>query len=100
MKMSNAMTKGARRQTQQKALARRESSVITGSIIILAVLVLICAGMLVPPLWTAVVDSRQFRPSVQDCSMLKDPSARQDCYEGLSARGARHPAKGPMRSPD
>jgi hypothetical protein len=92
--MFNTMTKGAKRRIRHKELAGREPIAITISVVILGVLVLICAGMLVPPLWTAVVESWRFGPGGQECSMLDDAAARQACYEELSARAARHPAKG------
>ena len=56
-------------------------------------LVLTCAALLVPPLWT-VVEGWRFGPSGQECSMLEDAAARQACHEELSGRAARHPAKG------
>ena len=91
--MFNTMTKGANRRARHGKVTGRESILITTSVVILGVLVLICTGMLVPPLWTAVVQAWQFRPNGQECSMLKD-AARQACYEELNARAARHPAKG------
>jgi hypothetical protein len=50
--------------------------------------------MLVPPLWTAVVEAWRFRPSVQECSMLEDAAGRRACYEQANASALQHPAKG------
>ena len=72
---------------------------ITASVAVLGVLVLICAGMLVAPLWTAVVEVWQIRPSNQECSALESVTARQACYEELSARAPRHPVKGTTALP-
>ena len=90
------MTKGAKRRIRQKEAAGREPAVITVSIVILWVLVLACAGMLVPPLWTVVVNAWQFRSSAQECSMLEPAAARRACYEELGIPAARHPAKGAL----
>ena len=92
--MPTIMTKGRRRGIRGKESARRDPFAITASVVVLGVVVLICAGMLVPPLWTALVESWQFRPSGQECSTLKNAAARQACYDELAARAARHPAKG------
>jgi hypothetical protein len=92
--MFNTVTKARKRRIRRKQFAGREPAVITGSVIILGVLVLTCLGMLLPPLWTAVVESRQFRPSGQACSALKDAAARQACYEEQSKFAAPHPAGG------
>jgi hypothetical protein len=97
--MFNPMTKGAKRRIRRKEFAGREPTVITGSVILLGVLVLTCAAMLVPPLWTAVVENRQFRPSDQDCSALKDAAARQACFEEQGKFAAPHPAKGANAPP-
>jgi hypothetical protein len=88
------MTARANRRTRQKQVTGREPVVITASVVVLGVLVLICAGMLVAPLWTAVVDVWQIRPSGQECGAPEDASARQACYEELRARAQRHLVKG------
>ena len=88
------MTKMANRRIRQKRVTGREPVVVTASVVVLCVLVMMCAGMLVPPLWTAVVEAWQFRPSVQECSMLEDAAARQRCYEQANAPALQHPAKG------
>jgi len=97
--MFNPMTKGAKRRIRRKEFAGREPAVITGSVVILSVLVLSCVGMLVPPLWTAIIESGQLRPSGQDCSALKDAVARRACYEQLSKLAAPNPAKGANAPP-
>jgi hypothetical protein len=91
--------KGLNRRILQKEATGREPAVITASIVVLGVLVLICAGMLVAPLWTAAVDVWQIRPSRQECSPLKDAASRQACYEELSGRASRHPVKGASAPP-
>ena len=92
--MFNPMTKGAKRPIRRREFAGREPAVIVGSVVILGVLVFTCAGMLVPPLWTAVVEGSQLRPSGLDCSALKDAAARQACYEEQGKFAAPHPARG------
>ena len=70
-----------------------EPVVIIISLVVLGVLVFICAGMLIAPLWTAAVEVWQFRPNPQECSMLKGVAARQTCLEQLGARVLWHPVK-------
>ena len=95
--MFNAMTTRANRRIRQKEATGREPVVITASVVVLGVLVLTCAGMLVAPLWTAVVDVWRIRPNGQECSMLKDAAARLVCDERLGAvQGANAPV--PVRS--
>jgi hypothetical protein len=72
----------------------RQELAVAAWVFVLAALVLICAGMFVPPFWTAVVGSWQFRPSVQECSLLKSATDRGGCYEDRNVRSAHHPAKG------
>ena len=88
------MTKGAKRRIRQKEAAGREPAVITASVVILCLLVLVCAGMLVPPLWTVAVNAWQFRSGAQECSVLEPAEARRTCYEEMGIPAARHPAKG------
>jgi hypothetical protein len=91
--MFDTMTREAKRRIPHKEHAGREPVAVTISVVILGVLVLTCAALLVPPLWTAVEGGR-FSPGGQDCGMIEDATARQACDEELSARAARHPAKG------
>jgi hypothetical protein len=97
--MLKPMTKGARRPIRRREAAGREPTVITASVVILGVLVLTCIGMLLPPLWTAVVEGSRFRPSGQDCSVLKDAAARQACFEEQGKFAAPHPARGANSPP-
>ena len=80
------MTKKPNHRIRQKEAKGREAVVITTSLVVLGVLVFICAGMLIAPLWTAAVEVWQFRPNGQECSSLKGVAARQTCLEQLSAR--------------
>jgi hypothetical protein len=66
---------------------------VTVLIAVLAAVAVICAGLVAIPLWSALVQSWQFQPVVQECIALKDAAARQACYE-FSNREARHPARG------
>ena len=50
----------------------RESVIISAGIAILAAVVLICAGLVVVPLWTALVQGWRFQPIADQCKMLKD----------------------------
>jgi hypothetical protein len=56
---------------------------------VLVLLVLSCAVMLVPPLWTAAVDIWQVRPSGQECSALKDAAAKASRSAESAGRAAR-----------
>lgn len=85
------MTKKPRRVRHEQAKVR--GPVITASLVALGVLVFICAGLLVPPLWTAAVEVWQFRPNGQECSSLKDSAARQICFAEPNARILRQPVK-------
>jgi hypothetical protein len=71
----------------------QELAVVT-SLCVIAALVLICASLFVPTIWSAVVESWQFRPSGQECSILKTAADREGCYDGRNIRSAQHPAKG------
>jgi hypothetical protein len=93
------MTKAAKRRVPQKEVTARQPVVVTASVIVLAALVLICTAMLAPPLSTAVVEAWQFRPSGQQCSILKDAAARRACYEKLSAQASRYPLIGANAPP-
>jgi hypothetical protein len=93
------MTKAAKRRVRQKEVTAREPVVVTASVIVLAALVLICTAMLVPPLSTAIVEAWQFRPSGQQCSILKDVAARRACCEKLSAQASRYPLIGANAPP-
>jgi hypothetical protein len=95
--MLNSMRKGTKRRVRRRKFAGRQPVVITASVVILGVVVLSCAGMLVAPLWTAVVGERQFHANGQKCSMFKDAAARLLCDERLGAvQGANAPV--PFRS--
>ena len=83
----------------KKGTKGREPVVITASLVVLGVLVFICAGMLIAPLWTAGVEVWQFRPNGQECSSLKDSAARQSCFAELNARTLRQPVKEPSETP-
>jgi hypothetical protein len=72
----------------------RQEPAVTALVIVLAVLVLFCAAMLVPPLWTAIVESVPTHPSDRQCSVLESAVDRQACYEDHNVRTTRHPAKG------
>ena len=72
---------------------RREAG-ITAPVVVLAALVLFCAGMLAPALWTAVAESTQYRPTSQNCVTLEVAADRHACIDGLSERTIAHRAKG------
>ena len=90
------MTKGVKRRIRQKEAVGREPAVIKVSIIILWLVVLTCAAMLVPPLWTVAVNAWQFRSGAQECSMVKPAEARRACYEEMGIPAARLPGKGTL----
>jgi hypothetical protein len=73
---------------------RRQPVVISAGIAILAAAVLLCAGLVAVPLWTALVQDWRFEPIADQCRMLKDARAREACDERLRAEETQHPAKG------
>ena len=87
------VTKGAKRRTRQTEAAAREPAFVNVPIVILWVVVIACAAMLVPPLWTVVVNAWQFRSSAQECSTLELAAARRACYEELGIPAPPHPTK-------
>jgi hypothetical protein len=60
---------------------RRNDRFVTTAVAVLGVLVFACVGMLIPPMWEAVVDVWQFRHEAQECRPLKDTKARQRCNQ-------------------
>jgi hypothetical protein len=93
------MTKKPHHRVGQKEAKGREPVVFTTSLVVLVVLVFICAGMLIAPLWTPAVEVWQFRPNGQECSSLEDSAARQSCFAELNARTLRQPVKEPNETP-
>ena len=83
--MNHFKAKDVKLGTQQKKLAAQEPIAIRALVIVLGMIVLLCAGLLVLPLWTAIG---------QECDRFNDVAAQQNCYERLRDRAARHPAKG------
>ena len=78
----------------QKEPAAREPVAIRALVIVLGAAVLLCTGLLVPPLWTAAVEDWQSRPNGQECDSFDDVAAQRNCYDQLRNRATRHPAKG------
>src|SRR5215471_4252977 len=72
---------------------RRQPLAISAAIVILAATVLVCAGLVAVPLWTALVQGWQGEAISDPCG-LKDAAARQDCFEKLRLGESRQPAKG------
>jgi hypothetical protein len=56
----------------------RQQVIISGTIGLLAITVVICAGLVAVPLWSALAQSWQTR---SECSVIKDAWARQACYK-------------------
>jgi hypothetical protein len=96
-----------RRSQDERALARtiglrsrlnsgreRQPFVISAGIAVLAAVVLLCAGLVVVPLWTALVQGSRFQPIADQCKMLKDAHAREACDEKLMRERPQHPSKG------
>lgn len=76
---------------------RRQPMIIFAAIAILAAVVLVCAGLVAVPLWTALI--------ADQCQLLKGARAREACDEKLRVGGPPHPAKGAnapimLRSPE
>src|SRR5215831_3339794 len=72
---------------------RRQPVAISAGVIILAVIAVVCAGLVAVPLWTALVQGLQVETISDPCG-LQDAAARQDCLEKLRLGESRHPAKG------
>jgi hypothetical protein len=70
---------------------RQEPIAVPAAIVILAVTVLVCAGLVAVPLWTALIGNWQV--DVISCG-LKGQAARRDCLEELGLEEPPHPAKG------
>jgi hypothetical protein len=68
--------------------------VITASVVILAAAVMLCAALIVPPLWTVLVEAWDRDPRTQECNTLADVDARRACYDSLDERMDWHPPKG------
>jgi hypothetical protein len=77
-----------------KAGGTKELPVIRASVVLLGAIVVTCVGLLVPPLWTAFLKVWQFNPGAQECSSLKDPTARQTCNQERNVIPLQTPAKG------
>ena len=80
-------------ETRHKKFAQ-EPIAIRASVVVLGVIVLLCAGLLVPLLWTAVVEDWQSHANSHVCDRFNDVAAQQNCYQRLRDRAAQHPAKG------
>jgi hypothetical protein len=67
---------------------------------VLAFFVLLCVGLIVPPLWTTIVHNTE--PKFALCGGIKSPLERLACEDTLSD-GPPHSAKGataPLGAPD
>jgi hypothetical protein len=92
------MTKKPNRRVRHEQ-AKVRGPAITASLVVLGVLVFICAGMLIAPLWTAAVEVWQFHLNGQECSSLEGSAARQSCFAEPNARTLRQPVKEPNETP-
>jgi len=72
---------------------RQQPIAISAAIVILAATVLVCAGLVAVPLWSALVQGWQVEATSNPCG-LKDATARKDSFEKLRLGESRHPAKG------
>ena len=72
---------------------RQQPIAISAAVVILAVTVLVCAGLVAVPLWTALVRDWQVDAISDPCGLQAQP-ARQDCLEALGLGESPHPAKG------
>lgn len=86
------MTSPAGLRSRRKS-GQEQPIAISAGIVILAAIVLVCAALLAVPLWTALVHDWQVEAIPDEC-VVKDPTARQDCFEQLRLGESRHPAKG------
>jgi len=67
---------------------RRNDQVVPTAVVVMGVLVVACVGMLVPPMWAAVVDAWQYHPEVQQCRPLDGTKARQVCNRRMPSAGS------------
>ena len=88
--MANIVGPRSRRNDKQT----RQPVVISAAIAVLAATVLVCAGLVVVPLWTALVQGWRSQPVADQCRMLKDAHAQEVCDERLMVDRLQHPAKG------
>jgi hypothetical protein len=98
------MTSHVRLRSRRNDGQGQQPIAISAGIIILTITVLVCAGLVAIPLWTALVQGWQFEAISDPCG-LKDAIARQDCLEKLKPGESRHPVKGAnapvrLRSPE
>jgi len=70
---------------RRKSLTRQQI-IISGTVGLLTATVLICAGLVAVPLWSALV---QRWPAANECSAIKDNWARQVCYTKKRAEPER-----------
>jgi L-alanine-DL-glutamate epimerase-like enolase superfamily enzyme len=61
----------------------RQPFVISAGIAVLAAVVSLCAGLVVVPLWTALIQGSRFQSVADQCKVLKDAHAREACDERL-----------------
>jgi hypothetical protein len=71
-----------------------QSAIISAGIAVLATAVLMCAGLILISVGTALVQGWRFQAISDQCSILKELPARQACYDKVGAEESRHPAKG------
>jgi hypothetical protein len=67
---------------------RRNDRVVTTAVVVLGALVVACLGMLVPPMWAAVVDAWQYHPEARQCRPLDGTKARQLCNQRVLSAGS------------
>ena len=92
--MNHPKAKDVKLGARQKKFAAQQPIAIRALVIVLGMIVLLCAGLLVLPLWTAVVEGWPSDAKGQVCDRFNDVAAQQNCYERLHDRATRHPAKG------
>jgi hypothetical protein len=80
-------------QSRENNFRRQQPIAISAAIIISAVTVLVCAGLIVAPLWTALVQDWQVEAISDPCGAT-DATDREDCFQKLRLGASRHPAKG------
>lgn len=66
---------------------RRESTVISAAVVLLAAVVLVCAGLVLVPLWTVLFQGWRFEPIADQCKTLEDLRATEACGEKLRVEG-------------
>ena len=77
----NMKKKDAGKHSGKAAFVRREPLAVRLFVLTLFVVVVVCGGLLVPVLWTALSESTQCRTDGQACNFVQHPKSPHDLYK-------------------